>query len=62
MKYTSQRNRLHAIEAQLGPRHLTIRITGGLPDEGAEVPPSSPLLADPEPADQPPPKPSEAAE
>jgi hypothetical protein len=33
MKYTSQRNRLAAIEAQLGPRHQVIRITGGLPPE-----------------------------
>jgi hypothetical protein len=37
VKYVSQRNRLAAIEAALGPRHQVIRIIGGLP-EGATLP------------------------
>jgi hypothetical protein len=46
MKYTSQRNRLAAVEAALGPRHQVLRIIGGLPSPEAppqvEAPPVEP--------------------
>jgi hypothetical protein len=51
MKYTSQRNRLHAIEAQLGRPGQVIRIVGGLPPaEVVPEPASEPT--DPAPVDR----------
>jgi hypothetical protein len=48
VKYTSQRNRLAAVEAQLGPRHHVLRIVGGLPPDAA-VSPQAPQPETPHP-------------
>jgi hypothetical protein len=53
MKYTSQRNRLAAVEALLGPRHQVLRIIGGLPQDAQAPPPPLSSADHPESADQP---------
>jgi hypothetical protein len=62
MRYSGLSSRLRAVERELGPRVLRIRIVGGLP-EGYQAPASRSLPpADSEPTDQPAPKPSGTAE
>jgi hypothetical protein len=54
MKYTSQRNRLAAIEAQIGRPGQVLRIIGGLP-EGYRLPDPSPAEStESAPTDRPP--------